>query len=312
MKVKFLDLQSQYKSIKLEIDNAIGRVMASTCFIGGDEVDLFESEFADYHMANHCIGVANGTDALELAISALDLPAGTEIIVPANSFIASAEAVTRCGYKVVFADVCVDTYTLDVKLLESLIGTETSAIVAVHLYGHPSDMTQIMKLAKKYGLKVIEDCAQAHGATFKGRKVGSIGDISAFSFYPGKNLGAFGDAGAVLTNCSRLADRVRKEANHGRVDKYRHLFVGRNSRLDSLQAAVLRVKLRHLDDWIKIRNSVAQSYIDSFHDLKRLRLPLVRGEVYHSFHLFVVQCEERESLVSYLSAKGVETGIHYP
>ena len=310
--VKFLDLYGQYLSIKDEIDVAIARVIAHSAFIGGSEVSGFEKEFADYQHAQYCVGVGNGTDALEIALESLDLPKNSEIIVPANSFIASAEAVTRAGYRVVFADVDPDNYTLDVAEVERLISSKSSAIMAVHLYGCPCDMEALLSLAKRYHLKVIEDCAQAHGAEYKGRRVGTCGDVSAFSFYPGKNLGAYGDAGAILTNSETLAERCRMIANHGRLEKYNHKFEGRNSRLDGLQAAILSVKLKHLDGWIDRRRSIADLYIDGLGGLKGLVLPKVEPGIRHAFHLFVVRSKERDALAKHLSDCRIQTGVHYP
>ena len=230
--VKFLDLKSQYDSIKDEIDEAIKNVISETAFIGGKYVEQFEKEFAEFCQAKYCQGVANGTDALEIVIEALDLPKGSEIIVPANSFIASSESVTRSGHKVVFCDCDESNYTISIPSLKSKITPNTKAIIAVHLYGHPCDMDEILAIAKEHNLKVIEDCAQSHGAEYKGKRVGAIGDAGTFSFYPGKNLGAYGDGGAIVTNDKELATKCKMIANHGRIEKYNHEFEGRNSRLD--------------------------------------------------------------------------------
>jgi dTDP-4-amino-4,6-dideoxygalactose transaminase len=310
--IKFLDLVHQYKTIQPEIDSAIRFTIEQSAFIGGPSVQAFEQSFAAYQQASHCVGVANGTDALEIAIEALDLPAGSEIIVPANSFIASAEAVTRCGHRVVFADVSPVTYVLNLADVKRRITSRTKAVIAVHLYGHPCDIDGLRELAVQHQLKIIEDCAQAHGAEYQGRRVGALADIGAFSFYPGKNLGAYGDAGAILTNDPDLATKCRMIANHGRIEKYNHLIVGRNSRLDGLQAAILNVKLKHLDDWVDRRNAIARRYLDGLSGVVCLVLPTVTGDVRHAFHLFVVRFANRDGLKAYLAEQGIETGIHYP
>lgn len=310
--VKFLNLAGQYQSIKDDIDAAISRVIATSAFIGGPDLKAFENEFAAFQQAEHCIGVANGTDAIEIAIEALDLPVGSEILVPANSFIASSEAVTRSGHRVVFCEPDAFSYTLDLADIERRITPKTKAIIAVHLYGHPCDMTGLMDLAERHGLKIIEDCAQAHGAEIDGRRIGAIGHIGAFSFYPGKNLGAYGDGGAILTNDADLARKSRMIANHGRIDKYDHQFEGRNSRLDGLQAAILRAKLPHLDRWIDHRNSVAQQYLAGLPGLKWLSLPNIKPNVRHAFHLFVIRTAHRDALQAWLKEQGVDSGVHYP
>lgn len=310
--VKFLDLHRQYLSIKSEIDDVMASVIRESAFINGKYVRAFESEFAAYQEAGHCIGVGNGTDALEIAIEALELPRGSEIIVPANSFIASSEAVTRSGHKVVFCDCDEENYTICIESLKGKITAKTKAVIAVHLYGHPCDMDAVMDIAKENGLKVVEDCAQAHGARYKGRKVGAIGDIGTFSFYPGKNLGAYGDGGAITTNNEGLAVRCRMIANHGRVEKYNHEFEGRNSRLDGLQAAVLSVKLRHLDSWTKKRVEAANHYLENLGAIEGLRLPKREEWAAQVYHLFVVRTSRRDELQAYLREHDVQTGVHYP
>ena len=310
--IKFLDLGSQYQSIKPEIDKAISNVIAETAFIGGKYVESFEEEFARYIEVNHCVGVGNGTDALEIAIEALCLPPNSEIIVPANSFIASSEAVTRCGHRVVFADVCKDSYVLRISDVANRITSRTAAIIAVHLYGHPCDMGGLVELAEKYNLRLIEDCAQAHGAKYKDRVVGGIGDIAAFSFYPGKNLGAYGDGGAVTTNDGDLAVKVKMIANHGRIAKYDHAFEGRNSRLDGLQAAILSVKLKYLNKWTDHRIKVADRYLDALENQASIFLPVRQDWAKQVYHLFVIRVSLRDQLKKYLYDNGVETGIHYP
>lgn len=310
--VKLLDLKRQYEEIRREMDAAIQAVLQESAFIGGRYVAAFAREFAAYQGAAHCVPVGNGTDALEIALEALDLPPGSEVLVPAFSFIASSEAVTRSGHRVVFCDVDEDTLTLSAADAERRITPDTRAIIAVHLYGHPCDMDALGALAERHGLRIIEDCAQAHGAEYHGRRVGTLGDLSTFSFYPGKNLGAYGDGGAILTQDEGLARRCRMIADHGRIDKYDHVFEGRNSRLDGLQAAVLSVKLRHLDRWTEARRAAAAAYREALGDVEGLVLPAEEAWARHVYHLFVVRTPRREALRAHLAAAGVETGIHYP
>lgn len=310
--IRFLDLHAQYLSIKTEMDHAMASVIADSAFIGGHRVKAFEETFAAFQGAKHCIGVGNGTDALEIAIEALNLPPNSEIIVPANSFIASAEAVSRSGHRVIFCDIDPRNYTLDVTAARALVTSKTSAVMAVHLYGHPCDMDAVTALSSEYGLKVIEDCAQAHGAEYRGRRVGAIGDVGCFSFYPGKNLGAYGDGGAIVTNEDALAKKVRMIANHGRLAKYDHEFEGRNSRLDGLQAAVLGVKLRHLEAWTEQRIRLADEYLFGLRGIEGLVLPKRAENVRQVYHLFVIRTERRDELRSHLSSREIQTGIHYP
>jgi dTDP-4-amino-4,6-dideoxygalactose transaminase len=310
--IKFLDLASQYRTIQHEMDATIHDVISEAAFVGGARNEQFEAAFAAYQQATYAVGVANGTDAIEIALEALALPSDSEVIVPANSFIASSEAVTRSGLRVVFADVDATHYTLDIDDVRSRITPRTAAIIAVHLYGHPCQMDPLKALAQAHGLRVIEDCAQAHGAEYRGRRVGAIGDIGAFSFYPGKNLGAYGDAGAIVTNDGKLAKRCRMIANHGRTAKYDHQFEGRNSRLDGLQAAVLSVKLRHLDSWLARRRSIALRYRRGLSDIPSLVLPGHASDVAHAYHLFVVHTSHRDALMAFLNERGIQTGIHYP
>jgi dTDP-4-amino-4,6-dideoxygalactose transaminase len=310
--IKFLDLRRQYLSIQDEVDSAISSVLADSAFIGGERIRRFEREFATYQHAAHCIGVANGTDALEIGLEALGLPPGSEVVVPANTFIATSEAVTRAGHRVVFADVDPVSYTLDLDDVRRRISPCTAAVIPVHLYGHPCDLVGLASLASEYGLRIIEDAAQAHGAEINGRRVGAIADLGVFSFYPGKNLGAYGDAGAIVTNDMALAERCRMIANHGRIDKYDHLMEGRNSRLDGVQAAILSVKLGHLDSWIDRRNQIAARYRERLSDVSGLVLPGHDKNVRHAYHLFVVRTKRRDALAKHLLERGVETGIHYP
>ena len=310
--VKFLDLKSQYYSIKSEIDKAIQSVIEHSAFIGGEHVSQFEDSFSNYVGTDYCIGVGNGTDALEIAIEALDMPIGSEIIVPANSFIASSEAVTRSGHRVVFVDIDTESYVISIEDLKKRITPKTKAIVVVHLYGHPCDMDELAKISKEHDLYIIEDCAQAHGAEYKGKRVGGIGDIATFSFYPGKNLGAYGDGGAITTNNLELSVQCRKIANHGRVAKYDHDFEGRNSRLDGLQAAILNVKLKYLDSWIDKRIQIADKYLLELDEVEDVILPVKQDWAKQAYHLFVIRTNRRDELKSYLSEKDIQTGIHYP
>jgi len=310
--IKFIDLHHQYLSIKNEIDDAINNIISESAYINSKQVHQFENCFADYHQSKYCVGVGNGTDALEIAINALNLPKGKEIIVPANSFISSAESVSNSGFKVVFCDANPDDYTINIEDVKKRITPNTVAIMAVHLYGHPCNMDLLTKLAKTYDLKIIEDCAQAHGTEYKGKKIGAIGDIGCFSFYPSKNLGGFGDGGAITTNNEEIAIKCRMIANHGRVSKYNHEFEGRNSRLDGLQAAILSVKLKHLDDWIYSRINLAKYYLENFKNVNQLILPKKENWAKQVYHLFVVRTKKRDALMKYLSNNNIETGIHYP
>lgn len=310
--VKFLDLNHQYQRIKSDIDTAIAQVIQDTAFIGGAYVTTFEQAFATYLQVNHVVGVANGTDALEIAIESLDLPKESEIIVPANSFIASAEAVTRMGHRVVFCDCNPDDYTLSIASVRAKVTSKTKAIIAVHLYGHPCDMDALREIAADYSLKIIEDGAQAHGAEYKGSRVGTMGDIGTFSFYPGKNLGAYGDGGTIVTNNERLATRCRMIANHGRLSKYNHEFEGRNSRLDGLQAAILTVKLAYLDQWTAARIAVADRYLEQLKTVSDIILPVRQQGVKQVYHLFVIRTQYRDHLKEALAKQQIQTGIHYP
>jgi dTDP-4-amino-4,6-dideoxygalactose transaminase len=310
--VPFLDLLRQFEEIQDEVEDAIHSVIREASFIGGPFVRRFEEEFSRFQEVAHCVGVANGTDAIEIALEALAVDPGSEIIVPANSFIASSEAVTRAGLTVVFADVDESTLTIDPADVLNRISSRTSGILAVHLYGLPAEMTEIKSIADQEGLAVLEDAAQAHGARYRGQRVGGIGDIGTFSFYPGKNLGAYGDGGAVVSNREDLARLSRMIANHGRTTKYEHLFEGRNSRLDGLQAAILSVKLRYLDEWIGRRRALADRYRQGLEGVGDLVLPVEKEGRSHVYHLYVIRTESRDKLQTSLSESGIGTGIHYP
>ena len=311
MKVPFVDLKAQYLSLKDEIDAAIAKVVAETAFISGRHAAAFEEAFAEYLGVRHCVGVANGTDAIEIALRAVGIEAGDEVLVPANTFIATAEAVSNVGARPVFVDIDPLFYHIDPARIEEKITPRTKAIIPVHLYGLPVDMGAIMPIARGHGLKVIEDAAQAHGATYNGQKAGSFGDAATFSFYPSKNLGAFGDAGAIVTNGADVADRARLIANHGQAAKNRHTIVGRNSRMDGIQAAVLSVKLQHLDAWLEARRRNAEIY-NEFLAGSGLVLPAEPEDARHTYHLYVVQVPGRDAVQAKLTEADIETGIHYP
>jgi dTDP-4-amino-4,6-dideoxygalactose transaminase len=310
--IKFLDLKDQYIGIQTEIDNVIKKIINESAFIGGKYSKKFEEEFAIYQEAKYCVGVGNGTDGLEIVLEALNLTKNSEIIVPANSFISTAEAVTRTGHKVVFCDCNKDNYTISIPSLKSKITPKTKAIMAVHLYGHPCDMDEILDIAKLNDLKVIEDCAQAHGAEYKGKKIGAIGDAGVFSFYPGKNLGAYGDGGAIITNNEQIAKKTTMIANHGRIEKYNHEFEGRNSRLDGIQAGILSVKLKYIDKWTEARINLAKYYLDNLKDIHDIILPKKEDWAKQVYHLFVIRNKKRDKLMMHLKENGIQTGIHYP
>lgn len=311
MNIPFVDLKAQYKSIKKEIDNAINTVIENSAFIGGSFVKNFEKDFAAYLGVNNCISCANGTDAIQIILKAMNIGEGDEVIVPANSFIASSEAVTAAGARVVFCDVD-KSDNIDVTLIEGKITNRTKAILAVHLYGKPVDMDPILEIAKKRNLKVIEDSAQAHGATYKGRLAGSIGHAASFSFYPGKNLGCYGDGGAMITNDADLAVKLKMWSNHGRIEKYNHEFEAYNSRLDGIQAAILSAKLPYLNSWIKKRQNIAEKYSNSLAGIGDIILPEKNEHIKSVFHLFVIKTSQRSQLQNFLKEKDIPSIIHYP
>jgi len=316
--IKFLDLKNVNDAHEAEISAAIQRVLDSGWYLLGEEVSSFEREFADYCGSQHCIGVANGLDALILILMAYRelgvMAEGDEVIVPANTYIASILAISRAGLKPVLVEPDERTYNLDPNLIEAAITEKTKAIMAVHLYGQCADMDPISAIAKKHGLKVVEDAAQAHAATYRGRKTGSLGDAAGFSFYPGKNLGALGDGGAVTTSDDELADAIKALRNYGSHQKYHNKYKGMNSRLDEIQAGVLRVKLRHLDADTEKRRKVAQCYLNSRSAISnsQLVLPYVADYGTHAWHLFVVRTPARDALADFLTKKGIQTVIHYP
>ena len=310
--VPLIDLNAQYISIKREIDEAIAGVIAKSAFVRGPYVDAFEQHFADAMGAEHCVSCANGTDALYIAMRALGLKPGDEVITSAHSWIATAATVTQAGGKVVFCDTDKDTYTIDVKQLASLITPRTVGIIPVHLYGQAADMDPIMALAKRHNLWVIEDSAQAHLATYKGRTIGTFGAAATFSFYPSKNLGAMGDAGAIITNDAAMARRMAMFSRHGGLTKNDHEIEGINSRLDGMQAAILSVKLRHLPAWTKARQAIAAGYDRELPRIQGVTAPIVAEGREHVYHLYVVRHNDRPGLAAHLKSRGVQTGINYP
>jgi dTDP-4-amino-4,6-dideoxygalactose transaminase len=311
VRIPLCDLQAQYLTIKPQVDAAIAQVIGETSFIGGRFVREFERAFAADYGVKHCIPVANGTDAIYIVLKMLGIGAGDEVITTAHTWIATGETVSQTGARPVFVDVD-DYFTIDVEQIEAAITPRTKAIIPVHLFGQPADMTRVMNIAAKHGLQVIEDCAQAHYATWQGRRVGTFGRAATFSFYPGKNLGAYGDAGAILTNDDELALKMRMFANHGALQKHHHVMEGINSRLDSMQAAILSVKLPHIHDWTRARQQVAAWYDAALSDVPGVERPRVRDAAQHVYHLYVIKVDRREELMAALSAKGIETAVHYP
>jgi len=311
MKVPFVDLKIQYERIRHEIDQAIDMVINDSAFIGGKYLKKFEEEFAHFCETKYCVGVGNGTDALYIAMRALGIGKGDEVITVANSFIATSEAITMAGARVVFVDCYPETYNIDVEKAASAITPHTKAILPVHLYGQPANMPALKKIAEQYGLFLIEDASQAHGAEISGKRVGSFGDLACFSFYPSKNLGAYGDGGAVITDSEDLAMTCRKISDHGRVKKYDHEFEGVNSRLDGIQSAILSAKLKHLEDWTEKRRALAAFYGELLKD-SGVITPRESEGVRHVYHLYVVRVKNRDAVQATLMDKGILTGIHYP
>jgi len=310
MKIPFVDLHAQYLSIKTEIDGAIASVIADTAFIRGPQVEAFERAWAATVGVKHCVSCANGTDALYIAMLALGIKPGDEVITTAHSWISTTETITQAGGRVVFVDTDADTFTIDPALIAAKITPRTVGIIPVHLYGQACDMDPIMALAAKHGLWVIEDCAQAHLATYKGRQVGTFGNISTYSFYPGKNLGAYGDAGGIVTNDDRLADWMATFARHG--GKGEHIMEGINSRMDGLQGAILGAKLPHLRAWTEARRRVAARYDELLTGVGDLVLPKIAPGRDHVYHLYVIRTAKRDALRKHLSEAGISTSLNYP
>ena len=311
MKIPFVSFLPMEKELNEDIRNAFERVFARSWYIEGKEDKAFEAAFAEYCGVDYCVGCGNGLDALMLALKALGVGAGDEVIVPSNTYIATALAVTYVGAKPVFVEPELETFLIDTALIEPAITDKTKAIMPVHLYGQACDMDIIMDIARRHGLFVIEDCAQAHGATYKGRRVGSFGDAAGFSFYPGKNLGALGDGGAAVTNNKETADKIRALGNYGSDYKYHHIYQGNNSRLDEMQAAFLLAKLAHLDRMNEERRRIAKMYSDGIRNPKIIT-PIVKEYCVPVWHIYGVRCAERDALESFLNEKGIGTNKHYP
>ena len=312
MPVPFADLQLQYQTIRGEIDDAIAAVIRDNAFIRGPYVDAFERGFADAVGIKHCVSCANGTDALYLAMAALNVQPGDEVITTAHSWISTSAMITHAGASVVFADTDGTTFTIDPAAVEAAITPRTVGIIPVHLYGQPADMDAIMAIAARHGLWVVEDCAQAHLAHYKGQQVGTFGVAASYSFYPGKNLGAMGDAGAVVTNDSALAEHMTMLARHGGVVKHQHQIEGINSRLDGMQAAILSAKLPHLPDWTRARQDAAGFYDAGLNQIEGVTVPAVAAGRSHVYHLYTILHPRRDALAAHLNANGVQTAINYP
>ena len=319
MQVPFLDLKIQYKSIKQEVDPAIQKVIDNTAFILGESVSNFEKAFAEAHNVKYCLGTSSGTDANHLVLWSLGIKSGDEVIIPANTFIATAWGVTLCGAKPVFVDCHPESYNLDPAKVEAAITPKTKAIVAVHLYGQPADMNKLQEIADRHNLFLVEDAAQSHLAEYENKKIGTLSSASSFSFYPGKNLGAYGEAGAVVTNDDNLYNVLKMMREHGQSKKYYHDTFGHNYRMEGIQGAVLGVKLKHLDKWTDGRRNVAAKYRELLKDIEQIQLPKEMSNVKHVYHLFVIQVkgdeknreEERNKLQRFLTENGVATGLHY-
>src|SRR3977135_122900 len=312
MTVPFADLQLQYQTIKGEVDGALARVIRDNAFIRGPYVDAFEREFADAVDIRHCVSCANGTDALYLAMAALNVRSGDEVITTAHSWISTSAMITHAGATVVFADTDGATFTIDPAAIEAAITPRTVGIIPVHLYGQPADMDAIMAIAARHKLWVVEDCAQAHLARYKGRRIGTFGAAATYSFYPGKNLGAMGDAGAVVTNDGALAEYMTMLARHGGLVKHQHNIEGINSRLDGMQAAILSAKLPHLPDWTQARQDAAEILDAGLNQIEDVVVPSVGVERNHVYHIYTIQHPRRDALAAHLNANGVQTAINYP
>jgi dTDP-4-amino-4,6-dideoxygalactose transaminase len=312
MKVPFLDLRAQYVLIQNEMATAIQQVVDKTAFAGGPFVEAFERDFAAFCQCRHAVGVGSGTDALWLALLGLGVGAGDEVITVPNTFIATAEAITLCGARPVFVDIDEKTYNMNTELVEAVITGKTKAIIPVHLYGQCADMDPILAVARKHGLVVVEDACQAHGAEYKGRKAGSMGDAGCFSFYPGKNLGAYGEAGAVVTNNPELTAWMRMFRDHGQQKKYCHSVVGWNARMDGIQGAVLSVKLKHLPEWNEARRRNAQLYTELLADVHGVVTPGEADYARHIYHIYSILIKNRDDVIQTLAAKDIHCGIHYP
>ncbi|MBN1251754.1 MAG: DegT/DnrJ/EryC1/StrS family aminotransferase [Bacteroidales bacterium] len=311
MKIPFVDLKSQYNSIKKEIDSAIQSVIERTAFIKGEEIEQFEKAYAEKYGVKNCIAVANGTDAIYIALKMLGIKEGDEVITVANSWISTAETISQTGATPVFIDI--DKYsTIDISKIEEKITKNTKAIIPVHIYGQSADIKAIKKISDKHNLFLIEDCAQSHFAEFEGQRVGTFGDLATFSFYPGKNLGAYGDAGAIVTNNDELANKMRMYANHGALKKHQHKIVGINSRMDTLQAAILKVKLPHIDSWNAKRAGNAEYYDKILANIGDIIVPPKRENAKHVYHVYSIRTKFRDELMNYLENNNIGVAIHYP
>jgi dTDP-4-amino-4,6-dideoxygalactose transaminase len=312
MEIPFVDLKKQYLSIKTEIDEAIQSVINETAFIKGKYVKQFEEDYRQAYGVKHVISCANGTDAIYITLKSLGIGPGDEVITTALSWISTSETITQTGARVVFVDINSDDYTIDTSKIEEKISERTKAIIPVHLYGHPANMSAIMAIAKKNNLKVLEDCAQAHFAQWQGQNVGTIGHAGTFSFFPGKNLGAYGDAGCITTNDDELAINMRRFSRHGALGKHDHEIEGVNSRLDGLQAAILSVKLKYIQKWTELRIQHAANYTKLFSDIENIAAPITHNDAKHVFHLYVIRTENRDEVKNQLQEHGIASGIHYP
>ena len=311
MIIPLVDLKAQYQTLRDELLPVVEHTISQCQYILGQEVELFEKEFAAFCGVKHCVGVSSGTDALHLALRALEIGPGDEVITAANTFIATAFAISYTGATPVLVDVSPMDYNIEPEHILEAITEQTKAIIPVHLYGQPADMNTIMDIARQYNLYVVEDACQAHGARSNGRRAGSFGNAACFSFYPGKNLGAFGDGGAVVTDDEKLAEIIREFRQYGQKEKYIHTGIGFNCRLDALQAAILRVKLRFLDEWNEQRRNASKIYRKLLAN-NDVILPTEKSDVHHVYHLFVIQHDQRDKLLDYLKQKGIFCGIHYP
>jgi dTDP-4-amino-4,6-dideoxygalactose transaminase len=312
MKIPFVDLKAQYHSIKQEIDTAIENVISETAFIGGKYVKQFEAEFAKLYGVNHVVSCANGTDSLYIIMKMLGIKPGDEVITVANSWISSSETIGQTGATPVFVDIDPIYYSMDLDLFEKAITPHTKAVIMVHLQGQAVDLDQVEAICKKHNIYLIEDCAQSHFSEFKGRRAGTVGIAGSFSFYPGKNLGAYGDAGCIITNDEEFANKCRMYATHGALKKHQHQIEGINSRLDGLQAAILSAKLPHILNWTSQRIEKAKWYEQALQAIPQLVLPKVRPNSQHTFHLYVIRAQRRDELAEFLNENGIETAIHYP
>jgi len=313
MNIPFADIKRQYLSIKKEIDSSIQEVTSDTAFIRGKYVHRFEENFAKMYDINHCVGVGNGTDAIYLALKALNIGPGDEVITVCNSWISTSEVISQCGASIKFIDIERENYNIDVKKIEKEITSKTKAIIPVHLYGQSvKDFQILIDIAKKHSLFIIEDCAQSIFGKYNNKYLGTFGDIGTISFYPGKNLGAFGDAGAIITNNDELANKIRMIANHGQKVKHTHVYEGINSRMDGIQGNILNTKLKYIDSWTKKRIEVANIYYDLLNDIDEIVLPKISKNSKHVFHLFVILAEKREDLRNYMKENKIGTSIHYP